>query len=137
MEGNGLNQLFHMFFQQNRYLVNKLNDVLKPHGIFSSQWTILYLLHQNGPMSLTAIWKYLNVEAPTVTRTVNRLESLGWVERLHALDKREKMIFLTNKGLEQFPPIEAAVQSFEQEIENRLSQEDQELLMGILKKIEG
>ena len=132
-----MNQLFHMFFQQNRYLVNKLNDVLKPYGLFSSQWTVLYLLHQNGPMSLTAIWKYLNVEAPTVTRTVNRLESLGWVERLYALDKREKMIFLTKKGLEQFPPIEEAVRSFEQDIEKRLSQEDQELLMGILKKIEG
>ncbi|MEK4129459.1 MarR family transcriptional regulator [Solibacillus sp. FSL W8-0474] len=132
-----LNELFHMFFQQNRYLVNKLNEVLKPHGLYSSQWSILYLLHQNGPMSLTAIWKYLNVEAPTVTRTVNRLESLGWVERLYAMDKREKMIFLTKKGLEQFRPIEASVRSFEQEIEKKLSYEDQELLKGILKKIEG
>lgn len=132
-----LNELFHMFFQQNRYLVNKLNEVLKPHGLYSSQWSILYLLHQNGPMSLTSIWKYLNVEAPTVTRTVNRLESLGWVERLYAMDKREKMIFLTKKGLEQFPPIEASVRSFEQEIEKKLTYEDQELLKGILKKIEG
>ncbi|MBD8036416.1 MarR family transcriptional regulator [Solibacillus sp. A46] len=132
-----MNELFHMFFQQNRYLVNKLNEVLKPHGLYSSQWSILYLLHQNGPMSLTSIWKYLNVEAPTVTRTVNRLESLGWVERLYAMDKREKMIFLTKKGLEQFPPIEASVRSFEQEIEKKLTYEDQELLKGILKKIEG
>ena len=132
-----LNELFHMFFQQNRYLVNKLNEVLKPHGLFSSQWTILFLLHQDGPMSLTAIWKYLNVEAPTVTRTVNRLETLGWVERQYGMDKREKIISLTKKGLEQFPPIAASVRSFEQEIEKKLSQEDQELLKGILKKIEG
>ncbi|WP_318247669.1 MULTISPECIES: MarR family winged helix-turn-helix transcriptional regulator [Solibacillus] len=132
-----LNELFHMFFQQNRYLVNKLNEVLKPHGLFSSQWTILFLLHQDGPMSLTAIWKYLNVEAPTVTRTVNRLETLGWVERQYGMDKREKIISLTKKGLEQFPPIAASVRSFEQEIEKKLSQQDQELLKGILKKIEG
>ncbi|MBD8032368.1 MarR family transcriptional regulator [Solibacillus sp. Sa1YVA6] len=132
-----MNELFHMFFQQNRYLVNKLNEVLKPHGLFSSQWTILFLLHQDGPMSLTAIWKYLNVEAPTVTRTVNRLETLGWVERQYGMDKREKIISLTKKGLEQFPPIAASVRSFEQEIEKKLSQQDQELLKGILKKIEG
>ena len=132
-----LNQLFHLFFQQNRYLVNKLNEVLKPHGLYSSQWSVLFLLHQNGPMSLTAIWKYLNVEAPTVTRTVNRLETLGWVERLDGLDKREKIISLTKKGLEQFAPIEASVRSFEQEIERKLSQEDQELLKEILKKMEG
>ena len=132
-----LNELFHMFFQQNRYLVNKLNEVLKPHGLFSSQWTILFLLHQDGPMSLTAIWKYLNVEAPTVTRTVNRLETLGWVERQYGMDKREKIISLTKKGLEQFPPIAASVRSFEQENKKKLSQQDQELLKGILKKIEG
>ena len=137
MEVNVLNELFHMFFQQNRNLVNKLNEVLKPHGLFSSQWTILFLLHQNGPMSLTAIWKYLNVEAPTVTRTVSRLETLGWVERQHGLDKREKMIFLSKKAMEQFPPIEASVRSFEQEIERKLTQEDQELLKEILKKMEG
>ena len=102
-----MNPLFHIFFQQNRYLVNQLNDVLKQHGLFSSQWTVLFLLHQNGPMTLTAIWKYLDVEAPTVTRTVTRLETLGWVERVHGADKREKMIDLTTKAIEQFPQIDA------------------------------
>ena len=76
-----MNPLFHILFQQNRYLVNQLNAVLKKHGLFNAQWTLLFLLNQNGPMTLTAIWKYLNVEAPTVTRTVTRLETLGWVER--------------------------------------------------------
>ena len=57
-----MNPLIHLFFQRNRYLVNQLNEVLKPHGLFSSQWAILFLLHENGPMSLTSIWKYLNVE---------------------------------------------------------------------------
>lgn len=37
-----MNPLFHIFFQQNRYLVNQLNDVLKQHGLFSSQWTVLF-----------------------------------------------------------------------------------------------
>ncbi len=132
-----MNPLFHILFQQNRYLVKQLNDVLKQHGLFSSQWTVLFLLHQNGPMTLTAIWKYLDVEAPTVTRTVTRLETLGWVERVQGADKREKMIDLTTKANEQFPQIEASVVSFERKMAEHLTEEEQALLIQLLKKMEG
>ncbi|MFS0874950.1 MarR family winged helix-turn-helix transcriptional regulator [Solibacillus isronensis] len=132
-----MNPLFHILFQQNRYLVKQLNDVLKQHGLFSSQWTVLFLLHQNGPMTLTAIWKYLDVEAPTVTRTVTRLETLGWVERVQGTDKREKMIDLTTKAMEQFPQIEASVVSFERKMAEHLTEEEQVLLIQLLKKMEG
>ncbi|UZM96996.1 MarR family transcriptional regulator [Lysinibacillus sp. MHQ-1] len=43
-------------------------------------------------MTLTQIWKYLNVEAPSITRAITRLETLGWVERLDGEDKREKKL---------------------------------------------
>lgn len=132
-----MNPLIHLFFQRNRYLVNQLNEVLKPHGLFSSQWTILFLLHENGPMSLTSIWKYLNVEAPTVTRTVTRLETLGWVERILGTDRREKTIMLTNKANEEFPKIEASIGKFEQIMTENLSYEEQKLLTNLLKKMEG
>ncbi|MER2111930.1 MAG: MarR family transcriptional regulator [Solibacillus isronensis] len=132
-----MNPLFHILFQQNRYLVKQLNDVLKQHGLFSSQWTVLFLLHQNGPMTLTAIWKYLDVEAPTVTRTVTRLETLGWVERVQGADKREKMIDLSTKAMEQFSQIEASVVSFERKMAEHLTEEEQALLIQLLKKMEG
>ncbi|WP_339198786.1 MarR family transcriptional regulator [Solibacillus sp. FSL R5-0449] len=132
-----MNPLFHILFQQNRYLVKQLNDVLKQHGLFSSQWTVLFLLHQNGKMTLTEIWKYLDVEAPTVTRTVTRLETLGWVERVQGADKREKMIDLTAKALELFPEIEESVLSFERKMTENLSEEEQAHLIQLLKKMEG
>ncbi|AWE07067.1 MarR family transcriptional regulator [Lysinibacillus sp. 2017] len=132
-----MNPLFHILFQQNRYLVNQLNDVLKNHGLFNSQWTILFLLHENGPMSLTSIWKYLNVEAPTITRTVSRLEVLGWVERQQGIDKREKIITLTPYANEQFPTVEASVLAFEQQMIQNLNNEDQQLLIHLLKKMKG
>ena len=132
-----MNPLFHILFQQNRYLVKQLNDVLKQHGLFSSQWTVLFLLHQNGKMTLTEIWKYLDVEAPTVTRTVTRLETLGWVERVQGADKREKMIDLTAKALELFPEIEESVLSFERKMTENLSEDEQAHLIHLLKKMEG
>lgn len=67
-------------------------------------------------MTLTAIWKYLNVEAPTITRTVARLEKLGLVRREEGADRREKIVYLTEKALQQMPAVEASVLKFEAEM---------------------
>ncbi|MER1985345.1 MAG: MarR family transcriptional regulator [Solibacillus sp.] len=130
-----MNPLFHQLFQQNRYMVNRLNDVLAQHELYSSQWTILFLLEQKGPMTLTAIWKYLNVEAPTVTRTVTRLEKLGWVTREQGADKREKIIHLTEMAHVRFPQIAASVKDYEREMTQHLTQEEQQQLMDLLQKM--
>ncbi len=132
-----MNPLFPVFFQKNRQIVNQLNEALKEHGLFHAQWTILYLLEKNGPMSLTEIWKYLDVEAPTVTRTVARLQILGWVERVEGIDKREKIVALSHTASEQFPKIEASIEAFELKVTQQLSQQEQQQLITLLKKLEG
>ena len=132
-----MNPLFHVFFQHNRFLVNRLNDVLKEQGLYNSQWTIIYLLYENGPMSLTSIWKYLNVEAPTVTRTVARLEALGWVKREQGIDKREKIVSLTDDAKLKFPQIEATILAFEAEMASNLTESEQQHLIDLLKKMKG
>ena len=132
-----MNPLFPVFFQKNRQIVNQLNEALKEHGLFHAQWTILYLLQKNGPMSLTEIWKYLNVEAPTVTRTVSRLQILGWVERVEGTDKREKIVALSDTAISQFPKIEASIEAFEKNVTQQLSKNEEQQLMTLLKKLEG
>ena len=37
-------------------------------------------------MTQKEIWQYLNVEAPTVTRTIVRLEESGWINRREGTD---------------------------------------------------
>lgn len=132
-----MNPLFHEFFQQYRYLVNQLNDTLKEFGLYNSQWTILFLLHQQGPMTLTSIWKYLNVEAPTVTRTVARLEKLGLVQRKQGDDRREKIVYLTEQAKELFPSVEISIKEFEDKMVRNLTAEEQEQLAMLLKKMKG
>ena len=132
-----MNPLFPIFFQKNRQVVNHLNEALKEHGLFHAQWTILYLLKKNGPMSLTEIWKYLDVEAPTVTRTVSRLQVLGWIVRVEGTDKREKIVALSDYAISQFPKIEASIEAFEEKVTQKLSQQEQQHLIELLKKLEG
>lgn len=131
-----MNPLFHALFQKSRLLSKELNVKLKEHNLFVSQWTVLYCVHHQGAISLTDIWKYLHVEAPTITRTVNRLEELGWVVTKPGEDRREKIVQLTEEAIEKFPAIEQSVIEFENEFLTRLSSEEQSTLMTLLQKLE-
>ena len=130
-----MNPLFHDIFQKTRLLSKELNQVLKEYDLFASQWTVLYCVHQHGEMILTNIWKYLNVEAPTITRTVSRLEELGWLATSEGKDRREKIVRLSKEAEGKFPAIEAAIIRFENEFLNDLSKDEQRDLMELLNKL--
>ncbi|MTH53609.1 MarR family transcriptional regulator [Bacillus mangrovi] len=127
--------IIHNLHQVVRYLTKESNTRLQEHGIFSSQWSILYCLMRFGPMSQTEIWRYLNVEAPTVTRTVARLEEGGWVTRECGADKREKIVNLTPAAEDKLVVIKEQMTDFEEEILSELSGSDREILSDLLQKI--
>lgn len=130
-----MNPLIHELFQRSRLLSKELNLALKEHGLFAAQWTVIYCIYQNGEMTLTQIWRYLNVEAPTVTRTVNRLEQMGWLETREGKDRRQKYVMLTANALSRLAEIQKTIIQFENESLQGLSKEEEELLMALLKKI--
>ena len=129
------NKLFHMLYRKTRSMSKVLNEQLQRHELYSSQWSILYCLKINGPMTQSEIWRYLVVEAPTVTRTLVKLEEGGWVKRTHGRDKRERLVSLTDKAIENFPMIEKDVKSFEQKMLENLSDEEQDNLFHLLTKL--
>lgn len=131
-----MNPLFHALFQRTRLLSKELNAVLKEHQLFASQWTVLFCIYEHGDMSLTEIWKYLNVEAPTVTRTVNRLAELGWLTIEEGKDRRERIVKLSEQAVTSFPEIEETVIRFETQFLKRLSNKEQLQLMELLGKME-
>lgn len=130
-----MNPLLHEMFQTVRVLTKELNEELQRHGLFHSQWSILYCIRKNGPMAISAISKYFNVEAPTISRTVTRLEQLGWVERQEGEDKREKIVSLTERARNDLKEISESVVRFELEVVNRISEEEQEILRTLLTKL--
>nr|WP_083394455.1 MarR family transcriptional regulator [Planococcus donghaensis] len=129
------NLLFHEIHQKSRLSIKKANDALKEFELYSSQWSILFCLKQFGAMTQKEIWQYLNVEAPTVTRTIARLEESGWVFREEGQDKRARIVQLSSFAEQQLPEIEKRVQNVEEELTSNLSDEEQEQLVTLLKKI--
>lgn len=132
-----MNPLFHALFQKQRQLTKRLNEVLKEHELYSAQWTILFCLHEHGAMTLTEIWRYLHVEAPTVTRTIARLEKLGWVERLPSEDKREKIVILSEMAKVRLPEIKKTIEAYEEEMIGHLTEQEQLQFMKLLDKMKG
>lgn len=130
-----MNPLIHELFQKSRFLSNEVNNTLNQHGLYASQWSVLYCIQLHEEMTLTQIWKYLNVEAPTITRTVTRLSELGWVEIHPGKDRREKSVRLTEQALKDFPAIKASMIEFEDRMVSNLSSEEEILLIKLLQKI--
>lgn len=130
-----MNPLFHELFQKSRFLTNEVNQSLQKHDLYASQWSVLYCIKKHREMSLTQIWKYLNVEAPTITRTVNRLAVLGWIDILPGIDRREKIVKLSEFAIQEFPQIEATMLEFENRMAENLTKEEETLLLKLLKKM--
>lgn len=130
-----MNPLIHELFQRSRLLSKELNQALKEHGLFAAQWTVIYCIYQHGEMTLTQIWKYLNVEAPTITRTVTRLEQMGWLETREGKDRREKYVRLTESSNVRLSEIKKTIIQFEEQSLKNLTEEEEQLLVRLLKKM--
>lgn len=127
--------LFHEIHQKSRLSVKEVNEALKEFDLYSTQWSILFCIKQFGSMTQKEIWQYLNVEAPTVTRTVARLEESGWVERREGVDKRERIVYLTERAEEAVPQITKRILEVEEKLVSSLTKNEQAQLIGLLKKI--
>ncbi|WP_106497847.1 MarR family winged helix-turn-helix transcriptional regulator [Lentibacillus sp. Marseille-P4043] len=127
--------LFHLLNQRYRFIEKEMNRRLYDHGLYTSQWSIIFCLERFGPMTQTAIWKYLNVEAPTVTRTLSRMEKSGWIVRKRGTDKRERVIELTEGAKREFTKVHQTMDEFEQDMLANLSSAEKQQLKQLLQKI--
>lgn len=132
-----MNLLFHELLQKTREFTNGVNIVLKEHGLFSSQWTVLFTIEKHGQMTLTSIWKYLNVEAPTITRTINRLEELGLLQHEPGFDRRSKLVSLTDAGRAKYQEVIETVSLYEENFARGLTEEEQLQFRQLLEKLKG
>ncbi|MDP4083152.1 MAG: MarR family winged helix-turn-helix transcriptional regulator [Bacillota bacterium] len=131
-----IHQLFHTLHQLSRNLTNELNEVLKSHGLYSAQWAVIFVLHSKGVLTQKELCHYLSVEAPPMTRTIQRLLKQGFVKQTQGFDKRKKLIQLTDEALKQYPIWESSVKTLNQSLLKGLPSNDQEELFQILKRWE-
>lgn len=126
--------LFHSLNQLSRHLTNKVNEELKKFGLYSSQWSVLYVLRAKKSLTQKELCEYLSVEAPPMTRTIQRLVKQGYVSQIPGKDKREKYIQLTETAEREYPKWETAVLHANQSLLEHYPGESQNELFKLIQQ---
>ena len=105
-------------------------------NISTSQLVILLTIYEQGISRTSYLSKALHVSAPTITGIIDRLSRDGYLKRIHdKVDRRAVNIQLTKKGLNTAGDFLQSVRKRWSAILVRLSAEDRENYLKILKRI--
>jgi len=89
-----------IMFTQRSFLLD-LSKELNRGSVSYAQFFLLGYLANEDYLTMTDIWKMMGHSTAAATGLVDRLEKLGYVQRLHAADDRRKvMVQISRKGIE-------------------------------------
>ncbi len=89
-----------IMFTQRSFLLN-LSKELNRGNVSFAQFFLLGYLAKEDYLTMTDISKKMGHSTAAATGLVDRLEKLGYVQRLHASDDRRKvMVQITRKGID-------------------------------------
>jgi len=89
-----------IMFTQRSFLLN-LSKELNEGNVSFAQFFLLGYLAKEDYLTMTDISKKMGHSTAAATGLVDRLEKLGYVQRLHASDDRRKvMVQITRKGID-------------------------------------
>lgn len=110
---------------------------LLAHGFYAGQEQVMLLLEDEDGLTPGQLATRLGVRPPTVTKTVNRLQAQGYVEkRSSELDARQANIFLTDVGRGAIRAIEKAVRRTDRLAFQGFDKKERRLLFDLLGRIE-
>ena len=118
---------FHIVSQTSRKFTKKFNERVSPTGLFSAQWAVIFRINQTGSCTQT--------ESPTMTRTLTRMETMGWIIRTEGKDRREKLISLSETAIKMIPVWQEEVDTFEEKTLEGINEDDLHQAFQVLQQI--
>jgi len=109
-----------------RLVKREIDATLLPYSLHTGQWALIKAVALLQPVSQVQLADYLIIEKPAVTKTVSRLETLGFITRTK--EGRTHFVSLTPLAIERFDQIDAAVQETHQRLLASFSLTDQQQL---------
>ena len=110
---------------------------LLSHGFYAGQDQIMIALDREDGQTPGQLAIKLGVRPPTVTKTINRLQTQGYVDkRASETDARQANVFLTEDGRGAIRAIEKAVRKTEKQALKGLDKKEQKALVKLLGRIE-
>ncbi|MTJ83295.1 MAG: MarR family transcriptional regulator [Telmatospirillum sp.] len=127
--------LLQCLFKTTRAITHDLYRTLEPHGLFTSEWGLISLLHNQGPMSQAALAARLNIEPPAISKMLLRMEKRGLISRGPGSSRRENLVRISDQGLAQLDLWQRLVDDHHARILAGLSPAEIELLVSALSRI--
>lgn len=110
---------------------------LLQHGFYAGQDQIMLALSGGEGQTPGSLAQKLGVRPPTITKTINRLQSQGFVERRSSeADSRQAHVFLTDTGRDAIKAIEKSLKRTEKQALKGIDKKDQKALARMLARIE-
>lgn len=120
-----------------RAMRTQLSRGLAESGLYAGQDTVVQLLSEQDGLTPGALAQKLGVKAPTMTRTIGRMEAQGFVERrTDETDGRLTTVHLTGEGRSRLDSIARAVGEAEQLAVQGLSGKEVKQLIKLLAAVE-
>ncbi len=124
-----------IMFTQRSFLLNLSKELNKGNVSFPQFFLLGYLANEDF-LTMTDISKKMGHSTAAATGLVDRLEKLGYVQRLHAQDDRRKvMVQITRKGIDLVERIREEIVTSLVDLMEDLDKEDQEALLRTYSKI--
>ena len=124
-----------IMFTQRSFLLNLSKELNKGNVSFPQFFLLGYLANEDF-LTMTDISKKMGHSTAAATGLVDRLEKLGYVQRLHAQDDRRKvMVQITRKGIDLVERIREEIVTSLVDLMDDLDKEDQEALLRTYGKI--
>ncbi|MEK6265706.1 MAG: MarR family transcriptional regulator [Clostridium sp.] len=115
---------------------NFVDVKLKKYNLNKVQAEVLLFLRDDNGANLTEINELFLFNKATITKIITHLEKYNYVNRVVSKsDRREKEIYLTDKGKNIFPNITEALKGWENIIIDNIPNADIEKIRSILGKM--
>ncbi len=119
-------------------LSNRVNGLLRPHGLTKTQYNVMRILRGAGRQGLACqeISTRLVTPVPDVTRILDRMEQMKLIRRWRdEKDRRKVFTVLTEEGRELVHALDNPIAQFHQIHLGQLTKKDQKALKEQLKKV--
>ncbi|PRD42775.1 MarR family transcriptional regulator [Phyllobacterium phragmitis] len=110
---------------------------LLEHGLYAGQDAIMLQLAAEDGLPPGILAQRLGVRPPTVTKTIARLQSQGFVtKQASEKDQRQAHVFLTESGRDVIKTIEKSIRKTEKEALRGLDKKERKTFLKLLNRLE-
>ena len=121
----------------NRVVTGIFEGEFRPLGLTASQMVILALTAKQSQVRAAELCRWLQIDASTLSRNIDRMRTNGWLEQAPTEDQRSRPFQLTTDGKKI---LHAAILAWEQaqvKAVHLLGREGVALLKTVTKKVRG